>query len=116
VLEPRAHPQADADAGPDGEGDGDGEQDGVAASEWPLRGEILSHVDRLRTGLTANSIPRQRRPPRPRAGARDRVRVRPIRLGAHRRLRPPGQLLAQTSRLRRSALAAAAGKRARSRR
>jgi hypothetical protein len=31
------------------------------ASEWPLRGEILSHVDRLRTGLRAEKIPRKRR-------------------------------------------------------
>jgi Fusaric acid resistance protein-like len=38
-------------------------QDGEA-SEWPLRGEILSHVDRLRTGLRADEIPRQRRPHR----------------------------------------------------
>jgi hypothetical protein len=34
------------------------------ASEWPLRGEILSHVDRLRTGLRAEEIPRKRRRPR----------------------------------------------------
>jgi hypothetical protein len=100
VLEPRAHPLADPDADPDA--DADPEQDGGAASEWPLRGEILLHVDRLRTGLTANSIPRQRRQPRPRAKVR--VRVRPLRLGAPKRLRPPGQLLAQTRRLRRSAL------------
>jgi uncharacterized membrane protein YgaE (UPF0421/DUF939 family) len=43
----------------------------AAVAEWlsqsrSLRGEILAHVDRLRTGLTANSIPRQRRQPRPR--------------------------------------------------
>jgi Aromatic acid exporter family member 1 len=36
-----------------------------AGTEWPLRGEILVHVDRLRTGLTASSIPRPRRQPRP---------------------------------------------------
>ena len=41
------------------------------ATEWPLRGEILSHVDRLRSGLAADSIahpiPRRRteRPARP---------------------------------------------------
>jgi hypothetical protein len=49
VLEPRA-----ADDG--------------ARSEWPLRGEILTHVDRLRTGLRPESVPRpeNRRPaPRP---------------------------------------------------
>ncbi len=32
-----------------------------AATEWPLRGEILSHVDRLRSGLRPDAIPRQRR-------------------------------------------------------
>jgi hypothetical protein len=63
---------------------------GGAGTEWPLRGEILAHVDRLRTGLTASSIPRQRRQPRP--------RPRPIKLRAPRRLRPPGQLLAGTRR------------------
>jgi uncharacterized membrane protein YgaE (UPF0421/DUF939 family) len=45
-------------------------------TEWPLRGEILSHVDRLRTGLAEDGIPSQRPAPpsrssRPRAlGAR----------------------------------------------
>jgi hypothetical protein len=41
MLEPRT--------APDGE-----------SSEWPLRGEILSHVDRLRTSLEAEAaaIPR----------------------------------------------------------
>jgi hypothetical protein len=34
------------------------------SSEWPLRGEILSHVDRLRTGLRAASAPLPRRPAR----------------------------------------------------
>jgi len=61
-------------------------------TEWPLRGEILAHVDRLRTGLTANSIPRQRRP------QRRRNRPQPVKLPAPKRLRPPGQLLAQTRR------------------
>jgi hypothetical protein len=38
-----------------------------AYSEWPVRGEILSHVDRLRAGLTADTIvPRQHRSRRPR--------------------------------------------------
>src|SRR6185437_13823551 len=39
-------------------------------SEWPLRGEILAHVDRLRTGLSVDTIrpaahpaPRRRRRP-----------------------------------------------------
>ena len=45
--------------------------------QWPLRGEILTHVDRLRTGLTADSIPREPSPAR--------VRPRPIRLHG-----PPG--------------------------
>jgi len=31
----------------------------AVATEWPLRGEILVHVDRLRTGLRADTIPRQ---------------------------------------------------------
>jgi hypothetical protein len=65
-------------------GDGAGRDDlerawvpaGVAATEWPLRGELLVHVDRLRTGLRADTIPRQpvpaaphwrpRLPPKPR--------------------------------------------------
>jgi hypothetical protein len=29
-----------------------------ASTEWPLRGEILSHVDRLRTGLAMDTMPR----------------------------------------------------------
>jgi hypothetical protein len=56
-----------------------------SATEWPLRGEILSHVDRLRSGLAADSadsiahpIPRRRteRPARslPRPLARPLVR------------------------------------------
>jgi hypothetical protein len=49
-------------------------------SEWPLRGEILAQVDRLRTGLRADAVPRpvprprhllrSRRPPRHRADVR----------------------------------------------
>jgi hypothetical protein len=83
LLEPRAEvpPAVDGVSAPAGR----------FGTEWPLRGEILAHVDRLRTGLTANSIPRQqRRPPRP--------RPRPVKLPAPRRLRPPGQLLTQTRR------------------
>jgi hypothetical protein len=30
------------------------------STEWPLRGEILSHVDRLRTGLRADDLPARR--------------------------------------------------------
>ena len=72
--------------------DGDSLPVGHFGTEWPLRGEILAHVDRLRTGLTANSIPRQRRQPRL------RTRAHPVKLHAPKRLRPPGQLLAQTRR------------------
>jgi hypothetical protein len=63
LLEPRADVLPAADAG-------DGAPAGSAGTEWPLRGEILVHVDRLRTGLTASSIPRQRRQPRPAARTR----------------------------------------------
>jgi len=31
-------------------------------SEWPLRGEILAHVDRLRTGLSVDTIQHAARP------------------------------------------------------
>ncbi len=31
--------------------------DTVGRSEWPLRGEILTHVDRLRTGLRPEAVP-----------------------------------------------------------
>ena len=67
--------------------DGDRTADFIAGSQWPLRGEILTHVDRLRTGLTADSIPREPSPAR--------LRPRPIRLRAPR-LRPPEQFLAVT--------------------
>jgi hypothetical protein len=60
-------------------------------SEWPLRGEILAHVDRLRTGLSVDAIhhgdlpaPRRRRRhptprhrPRPRSLRRARALPRP---------------------------------------
>lgn len=59
-----------------------------AYSEWPVRGEILSHVDRLRTGLTAETIvPSQRRrsrqplPPR-RPHPLGELRVRGMRMAA----------------------------------
>jgi len=86
LLEPRADAVAVADDGGNAGAPGNGP--GRTGTEWPLRGEILSHVDRLRTGLTANSIPRQRRQPP--------SRPRPIKLGAPRRLHPAGQLLAAT--------------------
>lgn len=37
-----------------------------AYSEWPVRGEILSHVDRLRSGLKADTIVPHQHRPRPR--------------------------------------------------
>ena len=48
-------------------------------SEWPLRGEILAHVDRLRTGLDVEAIHRASRPPvrrrrRPATGSGPRAR------------------------------------------
>lgn len=48
-------------------------------SEWPLRGEILAHVDRLRTGLDVEAIHRASRPPvrrrrRPATGSAPRAR------------------------------------------
>ncbi len=72
-----------------GHADAEGERaaEFIAGSQWPLRGEILTHVDRLRTGLTADSIPREPSPAR--------TRPRPIRLRAPR-LRPPEQFLAAT--------------------
>ena len=92
LLAPRPCPvpvtetgHADADADADAEGDRAAAF--IAGSQWPLRGEILTHVDRLRTGLTADSIPRQAGPAR--------VRPRPIRLRTPR-LRPPEQFLAVT--------------------
>ena len=75
-------------------------RDGGGPSEWPLRGEILAHVDRLRTGLSLDTIPHGGRP----AGRARRARshsgswpqVRP----SH--LRPPGQLLRGSGRSRNS--------------
>jgi hypothetical protein len=51
---------------------------------WPLRAEILAHVDRLRTELQADRLPRPQ--PRPRRGPRRRRswRVRTRRPGARR--------------------------------
>jgi Aromatic acid exporter family member 1 len=48
-------------------------------SEWPLRGEILAHVDRLRTGLDVEAIHRASPPParrrrRPATGSQPRAR------------------------------------------
>jgi hypothetical protein len=75
-------------------------RDGGGPSEWPLRGEILAHVDRLRTGLSLDTIPpgarsagRVRRA-RPHSGSWPKVRP------SHRR--PPGQLLRGSGRSRNS--------------
>jgi hypothetical protein len=69
VLEPRPDPVPASAAFTGGDADGDGATPAgtagkVAATEWPLRGEILVHVDRLRTGLRADTIPRQPTPAR----------------------------------------------------
>jgi hypothetical protein len=90
-------------------------------SEWPLRGEILAHVDRLRTGLSVDTVnhgappaPR-RRLARPKAGTRSKGKARArSKRGARAnsgswptarppRLRPPRQLLRGASRSRNSA-------------
>jgi len=86
LLAPRPCPVAVTETG-HADAEGDRAAAFIAGSQWPLRGEILTHVDRLRTGLTADSIPREPSPPRP--------RPRPIRLRAPR-LRPPEQFLAVT--------------------
>jgi hypothetical protein len=86
LLAPRPCPVAVTETG-HADADGDRAADFIAASQWPLRGEILTHVDRLRTGLTADSIPRQ--------PSRAQIRPRPIQLRAPR-LRPPEQFLAVT--------------------
>jgi hypothetical protein len=62
--------------------------DGGEPSEWPLRGEILTHVDRLRTGLSVEAVdalarvqhsakrkPRRARPHRPGTGSRSSRRA-----------------------------------------
>ncbi len=86
LLAPRPCPVPVSETG---HADVDGERAAasIAASQWPLRGEILTHVDRLRTGLTADSIPREHGQIRP--------GPRPIRLKTPR-LRPPEQFLAVT--------------------
>lgn len=56
-------------------------------SEWPLRGEILVHVDRLRTGLSVETVHRSARPargftrrrPRSKPGGGARPGTRPLR-------------------------------------
>ena len=70
-------------------------------SEWPLRGEILAHVDRLRTGLNVEAIHHGTGPAshgrRHRANSGSWPAARPS------RLRPRGQLLRGASRSRSSA-------------
>jgi hypothetical protein len=70
-------------------------------SEWPLRGEILAHVDRLRTGLNVEAIHHGAGPAshgrRHRANSGSWPAARPS------RLRPRGQLLRGASRSRSSA-------------
>jgi hypothetical protein len=54
------------------------------SSEWPLRGEILTHVDRLRTGLRPDSVPHPA-PPRPLPRPRSRYGRRlPAQRDGHR--------------------------------
>jgi Aromatic acid exporter family member 1 len=46
------------------------------SSQWPLRGAILTHVDRLRTGLEPDAVLRAERPrPQPRRRRREAARV-----------------------------------------
>jgi Aromatic acid exporter family member 1 len=82
--------------------------DGGEPSEWPLRGELLTHVDRLRSGLsveTVDAVARVQRSARPQRRARVRSRgAAAARAKARQaRLRPPGQLLRGSSRSRSSA-------------
>jgi Fusaric acid resistance protein-like len=80
--------------------------DGGEPSEWPLRGEILTHVDRLRTGLSVEAVDAlahakrsagHRRHVQSLPGPGPRSRTRPSRLRAH------GQLPNRVSRSRSSA-------------
>jgi hypothetical protein len=68
-------------------------------SEWPLRGEILAHVDRLRTGLSVEAI---RRRPRPATRRRHRSNSGSWPAARPSRPRPPRQLLGSASRSRNS--------------
>jgi hypothetical protein len=79
--------------------------DGGEPSEWPLRGEILTHVDRLRTELSTEAVDALARAHRvagrKRRRARIRVRSRSAADGRAKprpaRLRPPVQLLRSSS-------------------
>jgi hypothetical protein len=82
-----------------------------APSEWPLRGEILAHVDRLRTGLSPDSIPRRHQPASLKRPSLKRPSLKPPSLKLRRIALPstrtaqlrPGQLLTRgTGRVRTS--------------
>jgi hypothetical protein len=82
--------------------------DGGEPSEWPLRGELLTHVDRLRTGLSVEAVDAlahvqrsaaHRRRARPRKGPGTAARV----TLPQARLRSRRQLLRGASRSRSSA-------------
>jgi hypothetical protein len=69
-------------------------------SEWPLRGEILAHVDRLRTGLSVDAMHHGAHPAGPARRRRSNSGAFPAARSS--RLRPSGQLLRGASRSRRS--------------
>jgi hypothetical protein len=80
--------------------------DGGEPSEWPLRGELLTHVDRLRTGLSVeavDAVARVQRSARHKRRSRARLRPGASLRGQASRARPPGQLLPRPSRARNSA-------------
>ena len=52
--------------------------DGGEPSEWPLRGEILTHVDRLRTGLSVEAVDALARAQHSSRHKRRRPRPRPL--------------------------------------
>lgn len=52
--------------------------DGGGPSEWPLRGEILNHVDRLRTGLSVEAVDALARVQHSSRHKRRRPRPRPL--------------------------------------
>jgi hypothetical protein len=58
------------------------------SSEWPLRGEILTHVDRLRTGLSPEIVARPVAPPRIRLHRVRAVVRKPAASWSSRRSRP----------------------------
>lgn len=73
--------------------------DGGSSSEWPLRGEILTQVDRLRTGLNVDDLPhrhtqrrlRRQHPDHRKRGGRGGHSISNIRLPKPSRpRRPPG--------------------------